>query len=179
MALSTPSLPPHAAPRVAHIGPDDMDVDVDVDDDAESDADEEVDQLDSDTTEDEKPPAPGATGSAKARQRRPVQRVAGQPAIPLDRVETILDGDGVLCWPALAVFADGGTRHWQLYVQGGVVHVGCGHGALPKSWTVSRPTDVPLQEAFVKRLAEASHRRAASERRSMMSYRDLGMLQLL
>ena len=72
-----------------------MDVDgteEDMETEDEEDMDEEVDQLDSDT-EDEAA-APPVASAPKARQRRTVQRVAGQPAIPLDRVETILDADG-------------------------------------------------------------------------------------
>ena len=69
-----------------------MEVDPDVEDDLETEAEEEIDQLDSDTTEEEVP----AGNTAKARQRRPVQRerVPGQTLVPLDRVETILDSEG-------------------------------------------------------------------------------------
>lgn len=89
------------APRVAHLD-DEMDVDgmeedVDAeteDEEEEEDADEEVDQLDSDTEDDAAAkPAPSAS-APRARQRRNMQRVVGQPAIPLDRIETILDADG-------------------------------------------------------------------------------------
>lgn len=91
MAMSSTSMSFHNTPRVAHID-DEMEVDPDVEDDLETEAEEEVDQLDSDTTEDEAPAV-----NTKARQRRPAQRerVPGQLLIPMDRVETILDSEGV------------------------------------------------------------------------------------
>ncbi|GJE97191.1 hypothetical protein PsYK624_134040 [Phanerochaete sordida] len=91
MAMSATSMSIHNTPRVAHID-DEMDVDPEAEDDVETEAEEEVDQLDSDSTQDEAP-----AGNPKARQRRPVQRerVPGQTLIPMDRLETILDSEGV------------------------------------------------------------------------------------
>lgn len=104
------------APRVAHLD-DEMDVDgmeedvdAETEDEEEEDADEEVDQLDSDT-EDEAAAKPAPSASApRARQRRNVQRVAGQTAIPLDRVETILDADGEFL--GLSCLLGVLMRHW-------------------------------------------------------------------
>ena len=100
MAMNPHSMSQHYqhVPRVAHLE-EEMVVDVyDEEDDLETELDEEVDQLDPDT-EDETPAGhakggPATATGGKARQRRPAQRVAGQPAIPLERLETILDSEG-------------------------------------------------------------------------------------
>ncbi|EKM51484.1 uncharacterized protein PHACADRAFT_198993 [Phanerochaete carnosa HHB-10118-sp] len=130
----------HSAPRVAHID-DEMEVDLDVEDDFETEAEEEIDQLDSDTTEDEVP-----AGNSRARQRRPVQRerVPGQTLIPMDRLETILDSEGV------------GS-----------------HMSKEAMFMLAAAT-----EAIVRRLAEAGHRQAAHDRRSIINYRDLAYATL-
>ena len=102
-------LPPAAQPPLENSAddiPELVPLDPDAYDDDEADAvdideteiDEEVDQLDSDTDDNQaasgKQPR-GTTASGKPRQRRaPAQRVAGQPAISLDRLETILDAEG-------------------------------------------------------------------------------------
>ena len=89
----------HHAPHVAHLD-DEMDVDPngadelgDAETEYDEEVDEEVDQLDSDTEDEVAPPVQSAS-PPKARQRRTVQRVAGQSAIPLERVRTILDAEG-------------------------------------------------------------------------------------
>ena len=81
----------------------------DEDDDAETDGDEEIDQLDSDTEEEAPAPASHRAQPAKARQRRPAQRVPGQAAIPLDRVETILDSEGACAVSAVELRTNVGT----------------------------------------------------------------------
>ena len=57
---------------------------------------EEVDQLDSDTEEEAQPSAAGPkTSTTKTRPRAPVERVPGKSMIPLSRIETLLEADGV------------------------------------------------------------------------------------
>ncbi|KIP05361.1 hypothetical protein PHLGIDRAFT_119876 [Phlebiopsis gigantea 11061_1 CR5-6] len=100
MAMNTMHTGVHHAPHVAHLD-DEMDVDPngadelgDAETEYDEEVDEEVDQLDSDTEDEAAPPVQSAS-PPKARQRRTVQRVAGQSAIPLERVRTILDAEGM------------------------------------------------------------------------------------
>ena len=78
---------------------------------------EEVDQLDSDTEEEAQPSAAGPkTSTTKTRPRAPVERVPGKSMIPLSRIETLLEADGVFFSPFRTFFHLTHRRRRELHV---------------------------------------------------------------
>ena len=88
MAMSSVSISSHP-PRT----PVDAAVDMD---DPETENEEEIDQLDSDTTEEEDIPAADTPSlPSKARLKKPSERVPGHSAIPIARIDDMLNAEGL------------------------------------------------------------------------------------
>lgn len=142
--------------------------------DIESELDDEVDQLDSESDADVSEldmSMKNGTGSGG-------QRMPGHSLIPALRLENIIQADGKLYVSSTLYLVQVVFRCcWKpRCFQGGPIYPFNRHSERFIS-DCSALSNHKLKEEFIKRMAEAGHLQASSERRTSINYRDMGESQ--